>query len=247
MRPGSSFMPVRRKVFRIEQMGPIGTPSAALADGMSARQQQEILAELKAMRELMERRPPAPAADARESAALRELKIDAEAIQRALTRTKQEIAAMHAAAFGGAGEAGAARVTRELDAIADSAERATQRILDAAEDIEDAANTLSASLKNGQEQALALDIQDHVLRIFEACNFQDLAGQRIAKVLATLKFIEERIAHMMEIWGGLDAFRDLTGATPAARDRNVALHGPKLDGDEGHISQDDIDIMFATG
>ena len=47
---------------------------------------------------------------------------------------------------------------------------------------------------------LAQDIRDQVIRIFDACNFQDLAGQRIAKVLATLKFIEDRIARMMDIW-----------------------------------------------
>ena len=237
-------MPVRRKVFRIEQMGPIGTPSAAFGDDMSARQQQEILAELKAMRELMERRPAAAAPDARESTALRELKDEVDAIQRALSRTEQEIAAVHVAAFAGPGTA---RVTRELDAIAESAERATQRILDAAENIDDAAKNLAAGLKHEQDQALALDIQDHVLRIFEACNFQDLAGQRIAKVLATLKFIEERIAHMKEIWGGLDAFKDYTRAAAAEREPRAALHGPRLIDDQGHISQDDIDIMFATG
>jgi hypothetical protein len=25
------------------------------------------------------------------------------------------------------------------------------------------------------------------------------------------------------------------------------LHGPKLDDDEGHVSQDDVDAIFATG
>jgi chemotaxis protein CheZ len=56
-----------------------------------------------------------------------------------------------------------------------------------------------------------------VIRIFDACNFQDLAGQSIAKVLATLKFIEDRIARMMDIWGGIDAFKDYTAAALAAR------------------------------
>jgi chemotaxis protein CheZ len=237
-------MPVRRKVFRIEQMGPIATPNGAFGTGpLSAKHQQEILAELRAMRDIMERRPAGAVSERRETEALRDLKHDADAIQRALNRTKQQIVAMHVAAFS---PPGSPRVTRELDAIAESAERATQRILDAAEDIEEAANNLSASLKQEQEAALALDIQDHVLRIFEACNFQDLSGQRIANVLMTLKFIEERIAHMMEIWGGLDAFKDYAAAA-AERDKRVELHGPKLDGDVGHASQDDIDVMFATG
>ena len=238
-------MPVRRKVFRIEQMGPIGTPSAALGDGMSARQQQENVAELKALRELMERSPGPVAGtpDTREAVALRELQVDADAIQQALSRTKQEIAALHAAAFCSVGES---RMTRELNAIAATAERATQRILDASEDIDEAARNLAASLKHEQGQALALDIQDHVLSVFEACNFQDLTGQRIAKVLASAKFIEGRIAHMMEIWGGLDSFKERAREIER-RERRSTLYGPKLGDNERHVSQDDIDIMFATG
>src|SRR5438874_2486342 len=72
----------------------------------------------------------------------------------------------------------------------------------AAAGIDDAADTLSASLRSEQEHALSSDIRDQVVRIFEACNFQDLSGQRIAKVLETLQFVEDRVARMMEIWGG---------------------------------------------
>jgi len=238
-------MPVRRKVFRIEQTAAPVNVAAGMLDGasISPAERNEILAELKALRELIERRYPKPGteADACNANELRQLKSDTDAIHLALTRTKREIAALHANAFGPA----PVRVTRELDAVAESAERATQQILGAAEAIEDAAKTLSASLRREQEQSLALDIQDNVLRIFEACNFQDLTGQRIAKVLTTLKFVEERVAHMIEIWGGIEAFRPYAAA--ATLDRNSLLHGPKLDGDEGHVSQDDVDAMFATG
>ena len=128
----------------------------------------------------------------------------------------------------------------------DSTERATQQILDAAESIDEAADTLSAALKQEQEQALTSDIRDQVVRIFEACNFQDLSGQRIAKVLATLTFVEDRVARMLEIWGGRAALEDY--ATAANGDRNVEsklVSGPKLDGDSGHASQQEIDAMFS--
>ena len=173
-------MPVQRKVFRIEQMGPLATPSAAVAPAGRLSSQCDPTANSRA-----------------------QLKSDTDAIQFALNRTKQEIIALHVERS----ECRPARVTRELDAVVESAERATQQILNAAEDIEEAAKTLSASLKHQQELSLALDIQDNVLRIFEACNFQDLSGQRIAKVLATLKFVEERVAHMVAIWGGNDALQ----------------------------------------
>jgi chemotaxis protein CheZ len=85
-----------------------------------------------------------------------------------------------------------------------------------------------------------------VVKIFEACNFQDLTGQRITKVVATLKFIETHIVRMMEIWGGLDAFKDIEAEKIAERTGDAALlNGPKVDGEVGHASQDDIDSLFA--
>ena len=88
----------------------------------------------------------------------------------------------------------------------------------------------------------------NVLRIFEACNFQDLSGQRIAKVLATLKFVEDRVTRMMEIWGGAEALSHYAAEARAARENaNVLLHGPQLAGDSGHASQDDVDAIFAVG
>jgi chemotaxis protein CheZ len=239
-------MPIQRKTFRIEQTTPVNITAGMLdGAGISPADRQEILSELRALHDLIERRGPASNAKVESCGPdeLRRLKSETDAIYLALTRTKQEVAALHVNAFGPP----PARVTRELDAVVASAERATEQILGAAEDIEDAANTLSASLQRQQEQALALDIQDNVLRIFEACNFQDLTGQRIAKVLTTLKFVEDRIAHMIEIWGGIDAFRTYTVAAAADVDHGAILHGPKLEGDEGHVSQDDVDAMFATG
>ena len=236
-------MPVQRKVFRIEQATPANVAAGALEGvGISPADRQEILAELKALHNLVGLRSTDADSEARCSDEIRQLKSETEAIHLALNRTKQEVAALHINAFGPA----PARVTRELDAVMESAERATQQILGAAEDIEDAANTLSASLKREQEKSLAADIQDNVLRILEACNFQDLTGQRIAKVLTTLQFVEERIAHMIEIWGGIDAFKPYAAAA-ADINRNPLLHGPKLDGDEGHVTQEDVDRMFATG
>ena len=103
---------------------------------------------------------------------------------------------------------------------------------------------LASSLK-GESQAVATDIQDQVVQIFEACNFQDLTGQRITKVVNTLKFIEDRIVKMMEIWGGLDSFKDIEVERIAEATGDAALlNGPKLEADAGHASQDDIDALF---
>src|SRR5262245_17983167 len=242
-------MPVRRKVFRIEEMqhtdGLTHVPEAA-----PTSLQQQILTELAALRDLIAQRPERTGTNGADrisgdaaAEGLRQLKDETATIQRAINRTKQEIATLHVNGFN-APESG--RAFRELDAVVGGTEQGIQKILASAEDIDEAANTLSAMLKNERERALAQDIRDQVIHIFEASNFQDLAGQRIAKVMATLKFIEDRINRMMEIWGGIDAFKDYTAAALAEREGGPALlNGPKLEGDSGHVSQDQIDAMFA--
>jgi chemotaxis protein CheZ len=236
-------MPIRRKIFRIEQMYPVDAGGeTSRAEPMSESQCREILQELDAQRDLIERRMTAAPPAARQRRADKSVGKDIDALSKSIGCIAHELAALQSIDLGGPPPA---RVIRELVAVADGAERAIQCILDAAEDIEDAANSLSASLKREQERALALDIRDHVLRIFEACNFQDLGGQRIAKVLATLKFVEERFANMMEIWSGLDALKgDIASEDTVSA---TTLHGPKLDHDCGHASQEEIDRLLATG
>jgi chemotaxis protein CheZ len=242
-------MPVRQKTFRIEQMTPSGERRVAPSGAGPAVPHNDILAELKALRDLIEHPTPAAAprigsdGDLITVGDLNRLKRETDTIHRAISRTMRELASLHLGAFG---DAGHGRASRELDAVVDSTERATQQILEAAESIDEAANTLSASLKHEQDQALASDIRDQVVRIFEACNFQDISGQRIAKVLATLTFVEDRVSRMLEIWGGRDALSNYADAAVAERNiESKLVNGPKLNGDRGHASQQEIDAMFA--
>src|SRR5689334_3527501 len=71
--------------------------------------------------------------------------------------------------------------TDELDAIVGATEEATGIILDSMEKIEAVVSTLSGES--------ATTIADNVTRVYEACNFQDITGQRITKVVKTLKQI----------------------------------------------------------
>ena len=98
-------------------------------------------------------------------------------------------------------------------------------------------------LQSEHEQGLAQDIQDRIVKIFEACNFQDLTGQRVAKVVATLKFIEDHVARLQEIWSGIERFHPIVVDQVGAPVRRY-LNGPKLPGDRGHSTQDEIDAMF---
>ncbi len=38
-------------------------------------------------------------------------------------------------------------------------------------------------------------------KIYEACSFQDITGQRITKVVTTLKLIEAKVAQIMTTFG----------------------------------------------
>jgi chemotaxis protein CheZ len=240
-------MTLRRKVFRIEEMRSRGERADASATFVP---QQRILAELAALRRLMERRSEETSRrnpvtqDVDEIEGLRRLRSETDGIHRAIDRTKRELAALHVNA---PNAPATGRAARELGAVIGGSERAIQQILTAAEDIDEAANTLSAALKQEQERAIAHDIRDQVVRIFEASNFHDLAGQRIGKVLSTLEFIETRISRMIEIWGGIEAFRDHTAAAqPDRRRGSPLLNGPKLDDDPGHATQAEVDALFAS-
>jgi chemotaxis protein CheZ len=245
-------MQARRKPYRVETMDRAAANANWRANGHAPgghhqSQHDEIMTELRALRALVkpteqvsQQTIDAYKAQITEAA---KLKGELDLIHDAINKTKQEIATVHVTGFEGPEMA---RVTNELDAIVGGTEQATETILSSAEDIDQLASTLTARLKDEQNQALAADIQERVVKIFEACNFQDLTGQRITKVVSTLKFIETHIVRMMEIWGGLDAFKDIEAEGIVGREGDAKLiNGPKLEGEAGHASQDDIDSLFA--
>jgi len=242
-------MQARRKAFRVETMDRVtGRAIAHVNNGhQSSHHHDEIMSELRALRSMV--KPTEQVAhqmiDAYKSqiAEAAKLKGELDVIYDAINQTKREIATVHVTGFEGPEMA---RVTNELDAIVGGTESATETILSSAEEIDQMAATLLARLKNEQDQAIVQDMQDRVIKIFEACNFQDLTGQRINRVVGTLKFIETHIVRMMEIWGGLEAFKDIQAEKIAERKGDAALlNGPKLAGEVGHASQDDIDSLFA--
>jgi chemotaxis protein CheZ len=171
---------------------------------------------------------------------MRKLKIELDVIGNAIKQTRSEIVSLQDQGFD---SSRVARVTQELDAVFDDTSGATDRILKAAEEIDQHAQALMSVLKGGHEQGLAQDIQDRVTAIFEACNFHDLTGQRISKVAGTLKMVEEHLARMMEIWSVIERF-NVEAAQSAAGSLDGLINGPKLDGDNGHSSQDEIDKLF---
>ncbi len=251
-------MPVQRKRFRIEETGYEAVSMQEMVDASPMPYHNEIMSELRAIRAQMGT-PNGQEAEkllATRAASMQatldayraqieqceKLKVELDLIHEAINRTKREIAVLHGKSFSGDEMT---KVTGELGAVVGGTEEATQQILEAAEAIDEAASAMAKPQTADQTARLSQDIQERVVTIFEACNFQDLTGQRINKVMTTMKFIEHHINVMMEIWGGVDAIK---AHAPAIVDERVGdarlLNGPKGLGEEGHASQNDIDAMF---
>ena len=161
-------------------------------------------------------------------------------IQDIIACTKRELSAL----INDGSERRMSRAAGELGAAVEGMETATQKILASAEAIDECARALASALTDDYHHGLAQDVQDHVVRVYEACNFQDLAGQRIGKVIATLMMVEEQLTAMIE------RFQSGGGASgPAAEPHRTyagdLINGPRLDGASGHVTQQDIDAMFA--
>jgi chemotaxis protein CheZ len=125
--------------------------------------------------------------------------------------------------------------TDELDAIVDHTAQATHAILESCETLDQVADTISGDP--------AARLQDATTKIYEACSFQDITGQRITKIVTTLKTIEQKVAHIISTFGA-----DLTHAAappPAVTDdEGRLLNGPQLP--EHAMDQSDIDKLLAS-
>ena len=98
----------------------------------------------------------------------------------------------------------------------------------------------------GGEQGEA--ITDAVTNIYEACNFQDITGQRITKVVTTLQHIETELDKLVRVFGAqidsdsLEQKRKARAAKTAA-DEDM-LNGPSLP--DQATKQDEIDALLAS-
>jgi len=134
--------------------------------------------------------------------------------------------------------------TDELDAIVQSTETAANTILDAVESIE--------AVVPNCDPAVAEAITNATMQIYEGCNFQDLTGQRISKVVNTLKLIETRVNGLVSAFGAEieevlrnrpDGAAPVANAEPEREDADL-LNGPQHP--EAASTQDEIDRLLAS-
>ena len=139
--------------------------------------------------------------------------------------------------------------TDELDAIVAATEEATHNIMEATEKIEELSGRLD-------EEAGAV-LTDATTRIYEACSFQDITGQRVGKIVGALKEIEGKVVAILEMFGFDERQREEARQRRQAEQQNDTavtedggfdeeklLEGPQLPTNAN--SQDDIDALFAS-
>jgi chemotaxis protein CheZ len=124
--------------------------------------------------------------------------------------------------------------TDELDAIVEHTATATNAILTSCEMLDDVAARLTGEP--------ATKLQDATTRIYEACSFQDITGQRINKVVGTLKTIEAKVTQIVATFGG---GKHPAQAEVAADTSDTALlNGPQHPAVA--MDQSDIDKLLAS-
>lgn len=124
----------------------------------------------------------------------------------------------------------------ELDAVVVHTAAATETILEACEALDRTATAMDGP------QADAL--QAATTRIYEACSFQDITGQRITKVVSTLKAIDAKVAQIVSTFGGNPHVVDapVPERAPLSAEAGL-LNGPQLP--KAAMDQDEIDRMLA--
>lgn len=154
---------------------------------------------------------------------------EVEALGRTIATTKQEIAALRVDDIT---VSHIPLATDELDAIVSHTAAATDAILEVCETLDKVADGLTGEA--------AAQLQEATTRIYEACGFQDITGQRITKVVAALKMIEAKIANIVT------TFSDQREGSivPEAGGEPQLLNGPQLPALA--MDQSDIDKLMAS-
>lgn len=131
----------------------------------------------------------------------------------------------------------------QLDAIVQATEDATNTIMEATEESAALALSLRDRIRIDEVDDDLDKIIENSNKVFEACTFQDITGQRISKIVKTMNLLEGTLSSLVVIIG-----KDSIAALPVAEvdkpaDGEVSMEGPALEGEES-VSQAEIDALF---
>lgn len=160
-----------------------------------------------------------------ETSLLREVEL----LGRTITAARADLSALHTdeIPIENIGAAGS-----ELAAVVSHTAAATDAIIDACEVLDQEAGRWPG------ETAVAL--QAATTQIYEACSFQDITGQRLAKVVGTLRAVEVKVDLIVAAFG-----RQRWAGWPGSGEpfgKAALLNGPQLPG--AALAQAEIDALL---
>lgn len=140
----------------------------------------------------------------------------------------------------------------QLDAIVQTTEKATSQIMDSVERVQDIHAQMrdrlvsmdppiDADVMAGVDDAL-MESETNLTNIYEACNFQDLTGQRIMKIVNAIREVERQVLRMIVAFGIQKDEIDDETRKEMEEDLDL-LNGPQLPGQS--LAQDDIDDILS--
>ena len=121
----------------------------------------------------------------------------------------------------------------QLEDVLQATEEATTTILDAATAISTA--IAETELDDAHKHQVGAEIG----KIYEACSFQDITGQRIKKVLQRLGELE---AHLLRLSNAVSAKSDTAAMPPASQQPASLMNGPQLT--SAAPTQESVDALF---
>lgn len=124
----------------------------------------------------------------------------------------------------------------ELEAVVTDTEKATESIMCEAETL--------LSAEPDDLDAYKAEVDAAMMRIIESCSFQDLSGQRVSKVVDSLRHVEKRVSRFAATMGVADAEADEDEIAETERKKKLHLNGPALGGPE--IAQTEVDDIIKS-
>ncbi len=172
----------------------------------------------------------------------RQLKSEVVSLVQYIKRFREEIAQMVAA---DGKQTRFETMSDQLDAIVGATEDATQSILEHMETVDELVEKLRGADKAADREALCDQINEKTMAAIEACTFQNITGQRVTNSVRSMKFVEERVNVMIDLWGHDEINRLASEFAEDTKPEGDAalLNGPALK-KEASISQDEIDKLF---
>jgi len=154
------------------------------------------------------------------------------------------------------------QASNQLDAILQTTESATVKIIDTIENLQTLSDTLAGIVKSfekggvskAERESLAeinSTLSQDLMSIMTTLSFQDLTGQRIKIIIETIKKIEKIVLDVYMTTGLMikahteapDKDADFSHLQAKAKDQLSTLQGPQLDSTQGSVD----DLLASLG